>query len=333
MKISLVICTYMRPGSLKNLLKTVVMQSKVPDEVLIIDGSTDNKTKSMLDSEKFTTLNLHYYKVPDNQRGLTKQRNYGVARVSEEMEIVAFLDDDTELDREYFAETNKTFEKYEDAIGVSGYITNEVKWEKSNDFNTGFRYFTIDGWSRKDDLRIRLRKLLGLMPNIQPSTIGTYANERAVGGLPPSGKIYKVDYLQGAMMSFRKTLFNKLTFSTFFEGYGLYEDKDFTLKARKYGQHYINTNAKLAHFHDPFGRPDYIKYGKMTIINGWRVWRVATPKPGMINVFKWYMVSIVLIYARLGGFIKGPDRKKAMKEMIGRHIGLISLILNKPTLD
>jgi len=333
MKISLVVCTYMRPESLKNLLKTVVLQSKIPDEVLIIDGSTNDETKSMLAIEKFETLNLHYFKVSDDQRGLTKQRNFGVAHVAEEMEVVAFLDDDTELDSRYFYEINKTFEENKDAIGVSGYITNEVKWERINTSNTSFGYFTIDGWSRRDDLRIRLRKILGLMPNVQPSTIGPYANERAVGSLPPSGKVYKVDYLQGAMMAYRKSIFEKLSFSHYFEGYGLYEDKDFSLHARKYGPHYIDTNAKLAHYHDPLGRPNYIEYGKMTIRNGWRVWRVAIENPSVINIFRWYIVSTLLMYSRLGGFIKGPDRKKALEEFIGRHLGLISLLFKKPSLD
>jgi len=153
MKISLIICTYMRPSSLKSLLETVVLQSKFPDEVLIVDGSTNEETKEMLDKFKYETLNLHYYKVSDKDRGLTRQRNYGVSKVSEDMDVVAFLDDDTELDSEYFSEIEKTFLEHEDAVGVSGYITNEVKWEKANRDNQGFSYFTYDGWSRREDLR------------------------------------------------------------------------------------------------------------------------------------------------------------------------------------
>ena len=333
MKISLIICTYMRPGSLRKLLKTVASQVKVPDEILIVDGSTDDETEKMIESETFETLHLKYYKVPDNQRGLTKQRNYGVARVSEDIDVIAFLDDDTELDKNYFLEIEKTYGRYPDAIGVSGYITNEVKWEKQNKKHKGIGWFCYDGWCRKEDLRNRLRRLLGLMPDNAPSTISGYANERAIGGIPPSGHIYKADYLQGAMMCFKKSVFDSLTFSNYFEGYGLYEDKDFSLRARQLGSHYINTNAKLAHYHDPLGRPNYIQYGKMTIRNGWRVWRIAVPTPGTKNIFKWYTVSILLMYARIGGLIKGPDRRKALEEIIGRHIGLVSLVFSKPPLD
>jgi len=171
------------------------------------------------------------------------------------------------------------------------------------------------------------------MPSVPPSTIGPYANERAAGSIPPSGKTYSIDYMQGAMMSYKKSIFEKVSFSHYFEGYGLYEDKDFSLKVGQYGGLYINTNAKLEHYHDPLGRPNYMKYGKMTIRNGWRVWRVAVPNPGVINIFKWYAVSILLMYARLGGVIKGPDRQKALEEFVGRHIGLFSLVISKPPLD
>jgi len=323
----------MRPGSLSKLLDTILLQVRLPDEILIVDGSTDDETKKIFQNGRYNTLPLKYYKVSDEERGLTKQRNFGVSHVDSIMDIVAFLDDDTELDPLYFLEIEKTFESHKDAVGVSGYITNEVQWEPVNSKNQGFSFFTIDGWSRKEDMRNRFRKALGLMPDIQPSTIGPYAHERALGGLPPSGKIYKVDYLQGAMMCFKKEIFQYISFSHYFEGYGLYEDKDFSLRAGKIGNLYVSTRAKLSHHHDPFGRPNYVKYGIMTVRNGWRVWRVAVPKPKKLDQLKWYTVTILLAWFRLGSAFKGPDRRKAFEEFLGRHIGLIKLIYSPPTID
>ncbi|WP_292892597.1 glycosyltransferase, partial [Nonlabens sp.] len=48
MKTSLIICTYMRPEPLSRLLESVRSQTQLPDEVLIIDGSTDDKTELLL---------------------------------------------------------------------------------------------------------------------------------------------------------------------------------------------------------------------------------------------------------------------------------------------
>ena len=90
----------MRPKPLLALLESVAGQSVYPDEILIIDGSENNETIQVLTENSFE--NLKYFKVDNNQRGLTKQRNFGIERVSETMDIVCFLDDDTILDKEYF---------------------------------------------------------------------------------------------------------------------------------------------------------------------------------------------------------------------------------------
>ena len=53
MKFSLIICTYMRPEPLLKLLQSVQAQNLYPDEILIIDGSTNNKTEIVLNENRF----------------------------------------------------------------------------------------------------------------------------------------------------------------------------------------------------------------------------------------------------------------------------------------
>ena len=38
--------------------------------------------------------NLIYFKVDETQRGLTKQRNFGISKVNKVINVVCFLDDD-----------------------------------------------------------------------------------------------------------------------------------------------------------------------------------------------------------------------------------------------
>ena len=57
-------------------------------EIVVIDGSPDDMTGSRLKEKNFPKLK--YYKVPEAERGLTRQRNYGIKRVSREAEIVCF---------------------------------------------------------------------------------------------------------------------------------------------------------------------------------------------------------------------------------------------------
>jgi len=333
MKLSLIICTYMRPESLYNLLKTVEQQTKKPDEVLIVDGSTNNLTKEMVNKEQFD-VNLKYFKVSDDLRGLTKQRNYGVEKISKEMEVVAFLDDDIELESNYFEELNNTYKINKDAIAVGGVTTNETKWkkaEKEDEDNLG--QFVIDGWSRRSDIRYRVREKLGLVSNMQPGKVVPYGHERSIGFLPPNGKVYETDFLMGGISSYKNIVFETLSFSHFFDGYGLYEDKDFSLRVRKYGKIYINTNARVEHHHDPLGRPNYVRYGTMVVWNGWRVWRVATPDPEVKDKIKWWVITILLTYIRFTNVIVGPKRKVALEDFVGRHVGMVKLLFSRPDMS
>jgi len=116
----------MRPKSVLQLLQSVQGQTLYPDEILIIDGSTNAETEIILKENLFS--NLIYYAVPPEHRGLTKQRNYGIERVRTEMEVVCFLDDDTVLEKDYFEEIIKTFEENQSVSGVGGVAINENSW-------------------------------------------------------------------------------------------------------------------------------------------------------------------------------------------------------------
>jgi len=333
MKFSLVLCTYMRPESICRCLDSIVKQSKIPDEVLIIDGSL-NECSGQAISKKNYQLPIRYFYVDPEHRGLTRQRNFGVSMVSEDIDVVVFMDDDVVVSENYFTEIEKTYLENENTIGVGGITTNEIKWKKVEPNEPEeLGYFTYDGWKRREDIRYRLRKLLGLVSSQPPGQSSGSGQDRPIGALPPSGKIYKVDNLIGLNMSYKKSVFKDISFSTFFEGYGLYEDKDFSLQASKFGNIFINTKANVEHHHDPLGRPNYIKYGKMVVWNGWRVWRVATPNPSFKNKFIWWTTTIFLTYIRFGNFVVGPERKTAIEDFIGRNISIISLIFTKPDMS
>jgi glycosyltransferase involved in cell wall biosynthesis len=79
----------MRPIALLKVLETVVTQTLYPDEILIIDGSSNHETKTVLEQNYFK--NLKYYLVSDKERGLTRQRNFGIGNVDKKLDIVCFF--------------------------------------------------------------------------------------------------------------------------------------------------------------------------------------------------------------------------------------------------
>ncbi|MCF6141414.1 glycosyltransferase [Flavobacterium sp. K77] len=329
MKFALIICTYMRPKALMQLLQSVAEQTVAPTEIVIVDGSLNDQTQQALQQNELKQL--RYFMVSAQDRGLTKQRNYGIARVSKEMEVVCFLDDDIVLKKDYFAQLLKTYDEFPDALGVGGAICNENKFEfVGYDYQPKQSEFYFDGYKQMDGSRFLLRKKLGLDSDCPPGYSSLYSHGRSVGFLPLSGKTYPVEMLMGGVASFKKEVFEQLQFSTYFEGYGLYEDADFSLRVSKLGNLYLNTAAQLFHYHDAAGRPNQYHYGKMVVRNGWYVWRVKNPNPTFLHRYKWNAITLLLTVIRYSNVVTTSKRKEALTEAIGRTVGWWSLILNKP---
>tara|TARA_R100000935_G_scaffold16940_4_gene33468 strand:+ start:30658 stop:31596 length:939 start_codon:yes stop_codon:yes gene_type:complete len=307
----------------------VKSQTRYPGEILIIDGSLDDKTKDLLLEKNYHKLK--YYKVQKEDSGLTRQRNFGISKISENSQLVGFLDDDTILHPDYFLEIFKSFGLHPEVLAVSGYITNEVEWRKvSQDDSPSKGDFIYDGWTRTEGSRFGLRRKFGLAPDTPPGIMPDFSHGYSTGFLPPSGKVYEVELLMGGISTYKTKIFKEVQFSRYFEGYGLYEDADFSLRISKMGKLLVNTNARVEHHHANEGRPNMFKYGKMVIRNGWYVWRIKNQNPTLKAIFKWHATSLLLTLVRLSNVVNKNERKKALSEGAGRIFGWISLWTNSP---
>ena len=315
--LSLIICTYKRAESLAKLLKTLGDQTCYPNDIIFVDGSPDDFTKTLITQNSYP--NLRYHKVEPHERGLTKQRNIGVGLCAKNTDIVAFLDDDIILYKSYFEQLIETYVHKPEAIAVGGYIINDSKWFKSSDvLKNKSNYFCFDGFCRPESLRFKLRTKFGLAPNRPPAHLPKFSHGRSVGFLPPSGSIYPVEQFMGGVSSYKMEVFDKIKFSSFFEGYGLYEDAEFCFKLRQHGQLYVNTAAQCEHHHHPSGRPNQFKYGQMVVRNGWYVWRTRWPNPGFKNILKWHANVLLLTTLRFLNVLTTKQKKQALTEAFGR---------------
>jgi GT2 family glycosyltransferase len=322
----------MRPKSLLTLLNSVSNQSLYPNEILIVDGSIDTNTKEMFSTESFE--NLSYYLVDKKDRGLTKQRNYGISKVSNDSEVIAFVDDDTKLSNNYFETLINTFKEDNSITGVGGVALNEYRWQLKNSkvqYNN-YKYYSFDGYVYKEGLRNVFRNFLGLQSNQFPGIMPKFSNGRTCG-YPLTGKIYEVDLLVGMSFSFKREVFKNINFSDYFVGYGLYEDADYSLRALSFGKNVINTKIHLEHYHEESGRPSKYTYGKMVMRNGWYVWRVKYPSPSIKSRFKWNMIAFLLTIIRFSNILTSKNKVAAFTESIGRTVGWCSLLFNKPEIE
>lgn len=218
-----------------------------------------------------------------------------------------------------------TYKLQPDAIAVGGAIVDEEVWrETSENYKLKFDEFVKDTYVRKLGSRNVLRKRLGLLSDKPPGFMPEFSHGFSTGFLPPSGKIYPVEFFMGGVSSYRKALFEKVNFSQYFEGYGLYEDMDFCLRASKLGSLYVNTSARVLHLHHESGRPDYCKYGRMVVRNGYYVWKLKYPNVKLKSRIKWYLITILLAVIRLkNGLFDGE--KIAVDDFQGRMKALFTL--------
>ena len=115
-KISVIICTYNRAESLKRALNSIIEMSVPEDlswELIIVDNNSSDNTKEVV--EKFKTesgLNVSY--VFEKEQGLSNARNRGVKEAKGE--IIAFIDDDVIVDRNWLINIHKAFEIYNPVV-------------------------------------------------------------------------------------------------------------------------------------------------------------------------------------------------------------------------
>ncbi len=319
----------MRPKALLTLLESVNEQILYPDEIIIVDGSTNEDTKHVFEQNSFK--NLRYFKVEDKDRGLTKQRNYGIEKVSAHIDIVCFLDDDIVLTENYFKNLIGTYSHYPNAGGVGGYIINEISWRqlKPNE-KPRYEEYEIDGYVRNLGSRNVLRKKFGLLSKERPSIMSKHSNDFPITYLPPNKETYFVDFFLGGVSSFKKEVVDKVKFSTYFIGYGLYEDLEYCLRVSKQYKLYVNTDAKLYHYHEEGGRPNKYKYGRMVIKNGWYVWRTKYPKLPFKYKLKWYSIMLLLTAIKFSNVFTKSKKRESFFEACGRLFGLVILLFKKP---
>jgi len=297
------VCTYNRGESLLRFLNSLVNQVRYLDEIIIIDASETNSTEKKLKDWLFLRnlqVTIIYYRVGDSLRGLTKQRNFLVKKVSRTW--LFFFDDDIEVQENCFKIIHGTiFSLPEEIIGVGCRIKNEI-FDKIP-FRWKLRFF------------LRLAKL---------SDAGNYLEfGMAVPSnlIPDFFGVRQVDILSGGATGWKTKIFDSICFDENLQGYGLGEDLEFSLQTKNIGKKIIIGNAYVLHLHDPSSRISSFRYGLQSV----RHYKYFADKFGIKNFknslqfYSWQFVDILLYIAI--SVIKLDFNLLRMS--IGRLIGII----------
>lgn len=226
LQVSIIIPTYNRVKELEECLDSILVQTYLPKEIIIVDDSDDLKIERLINSiqDKFKSnkIYLNYLK-NENEKGLTIARNLSV--VHSTGEIVLFLDDDVVLEREYIEEIIKIYRIKPDALGVQGHITNLPKICNISLYSKIF----FNGRFEKNKCRV--------LPSLQAS----YPNILT--------KVITCEWMSGSNCSYKRWIFDEFQFDENLKRYSYNEDVDFSSRVnKKYpASLFITPGAKLIH--------------------------------------------------------------------------------------
>jgi len=299
--LSIIIPTYNRPDDLKKCIASILRQTVMPDEIIIVDDG-DLKTRPL--KEACERAGIRYvYKKKEGKRGLTRSRNLGVTLAKGD--IIFFLDDDVVLFDNYVEEIVKTYVEYDvpELAGVGGVIENTRRnWWHLYDV-----LFMISGWRDGHILR---------------SGFATDYGE----GLPFKG-VKRVDFLFGGVSSYKAWIFQEFSFSESYEEYGQGEDKDFSYRVSRKYLLLVNPKARLYHYESPQMRFDQERKGKEYFYERYRFFKNNVLQRKWDWIFFWW-ASFGYILKRVLIMILTFD-KNQMKRVKGILKALWAVILKK----
>ena len=256
MNITVIIPTKNRAKDLVVAVKSVINQSSVPNQLVIVDQSDTTRSKSAVKEllgKKNTEIELSY--IYDRSiTGLVHAKQVGVS--NSVGDIVCFLEDDIVLEHDFIEQILQGFTEKPEMVGCCGIVTNMPS-----------QIFIHKIIFRLFHRGIYLDKRVGIYGAVEGRGHELIASKMLSGGLSAWSRKVFID------IPFDPT-----------NGFFMLEDVDFSTRvAQHFGPHlYINPNARLEHNCSPVNREalaprhrrklfEYIKYYKNR-----RSWSYAT---------------------------------------------------------
>lgn len=237
MNVSIIIPTFNRSEDLRKALESVLDQTLLPAEIVMVDDSTNDDTIKMINSLRSSferrEIGLNYIR-KIKREGLPKARNIGIN--NSKGDIILFLDDDVILDKHYIEEIIKVYANSPNVKGVQGYWANGSNLALSTRFLNALSGLFFHFHYKENDC------------SILSSFEQTYPL--------PLTKIILSECFSGCNFSYYRSIFNEFRFDEKLKKYALGEDRDLSYRVfMKYPfSMYTTPYAKLIHNQTPVAR-------------------------------------------------------------------------------
>ena len=279
--ISAVICTRDRPKDLAELLYTLLDQTYLPLEVIVVDDSLSNLIQELVESfqSEFHKNGLRYAKARDD--GLPAARNLGVELSSGD--TILFLDDDTLLESNLLHTFAIFWYHHPNAVGIQpqvhGLFARPTSRIKRKIRNAMYKAFMLN-YYKQNTLSVR-KSGMSIFPYFYPLTEETNAQR-----------------LDGCCMCYRREIFDKLSFDTNLKRWAFMEDLDFSYRAYKanLGTIYAIPSATITHKKSEKSRLSSRERIYMTTIYWFYVFFKDVLEGSILNL-------LAFLYALAGNFV------------------------------
>jgi glycosyltransferase involved in cell wall biosynthesis len=266
LKYSIVVATRNRVEVLRLSLPRMLSQSPPPSQLIIVDSSDNHvevvRAVQQAASAANTTLEPV---VLQAERGLTRQRNLGLARVNQP--IVFFPDDDSIFFPETAAAILAVYER--DTTGLVAAVCAYDSAVPPIDFPADRAGYAM---SRTDRLKRPLARLRARIEALFFPDPGFVLGQSlvAAASLPAwinDAGVNPVEWMTGYRMTFRTDVIQRLRFDEVLTRYCLFEDRDASFSAWRTGAVVATSKSRIYHHRSPEKRDAGRRMGVEQLLN------------------------------------------------------------------
>jgi len=297
---SFIIITKDRYDDIVECIKSILGQTILPIELIIVDASKTKKIRSVIRNllNKQNINFVYIYSKP----GTGYQRNLGIRKAKGD--IIFFFDDDVILDENYHQEVLNVYrsDRNKKIGGVGGVIKNFHRFSKTA--KTYRKLFFLPTGEGNDDM----------LPSGSPNFTTKPKN------------IKEVRVLSGCNMSYRKDVLKDFKFDESLGGYALGEDADLSYRVSHKYKLVVTPFAKLEHKVSGISRITTTEFEEKHIVNSYYFFKKNIPQTNKNKIyFLWSRIGLIIhsivqaikygdfgwIMGMLKGFWKTMKEKKA----------------------
>lgn len=228
---SIAIPTRNRPDVLRVLLSSILKQTTLPKEVIIVDDSDNDQTEKLAKQMKaaFTEKEIPLKYLRGGGESVVQARNIGID--SSTGEIHCSVDDDVVLDKDYIENILSVYRSHPEAAGVAGHMENLYLSGLSNAVNTVFGFFSTE----PDRCRV--------FPTGTSYPV-------------PLTRVINCEWLSGTNCSYRKAVLANFRWDENLKKYSLCDDMDISYRIHKWRPNSLcmTPYAKVIHTHSELAR-------------------------------------------------------------------------------